>query len=113
MSDHGASGTLEIILQEVYRALREGEFSRLDDLSNRTEAAMSQLSGPLDGDSAKRLREMARRNAACLDAAARGIRAARRRLADIRDAQSGTRTYDGLGQRRLIGRTDDVLSHRA
>jgi hypothetical protein len=104
---------LEAVLQDVYLALRAGDLLRLEELCDRTEAALTHLSGPTDARMAERLRDLAHRNAACLEAAARGIRAARRRVAEIRDAQTGTRTYDGNGQYQLIARPSDRLSCRA
>lgn len=105
--------SLEAVLQDVYLALRAGDLARLEELCTRTESALARLSGSSDARMVERLRDLARRNAACLDAAARGIRAARRRVAEIRDAQTGTRTYDGNGQYQLIARPTDGLSCRA
>lgn len=105
--------TLEAVLQDVYLALRAGDLARLEELCTRTEVALARISGAPDARMAERLRHLAQRNAACLDAAARGIRAARRRVVEIRDAQTGTRTYDGNGQCQLIARHSDRLSCRA
>lgn len=105
--------TLEAVLQDVYLALRAGDLSRLEELCNRTEVALDRFAAPPDARIAERLRQLARRNAACLEATARGIRAARRRVVEIREAQTGTRTYDGHGQRHLIAPSQDRLSHRA
>lgn len=113
MSVEPRGAALEAVLQEVYLALRAGDLAGLAELCDRTEAALAGLPGLADARSAERLRELARRNAACLDAAARGIRAARRRVAEIRDAQTGTRTYDGKGRYQVIAGPADRLSSRA
>jgi hypothetical protein len=85
-------------LDRVYHVLRSG---RLDGLAAATQALEAELArlDPMDAAGLELLRHKAQRNAACLDAAARGVRAARRRLAEIRTIESGLGTYDDKGRR--------------
>ncbi|MBL4917007.1 hypothetical protein [Szabonella alba] len=104
---------LETLLQETHTALRRGELSRLADLTRRTEQALQDLPAAPSERAVQHLRALAARNAACLEAAGRGIRAARRRLAEIRDAQAGMRIYDDQGRSRLIAPGEGRLARRA
>ena len=49
------------------------------------------------------IRRKAERNAAVLQAAQKGIRSARRRLAEIRETAAGLVTYDRAGRRSELG----------
>jgi hypothetical protein len=61
---------------------------------------------------AERLRHKARRNASCLQAAARGLRAAQRRLGDMNTATSGLSTYTSRGQRADVGTQTGMMAKR-
>jgi len=113
MSGDPIAEPLETVLEDVYAALRQGDLPSLAALSQRMEEALSRIASPSEAAALGRLQGLARRNAACLDAAARGIRAARRRLTEIRDARAGTRTYDGKGQASVIRPDESLLAHRA
>ena len=105
---------LETLLQDLHSALRLGEFGHLGELTRSIEAAVQGLSGAaLSETAARHLRDLATRNAACLEGAERGIRAARRRLAEIRAVQAGTRTYDDQGRSQLIAPAAGRLARRA
>jgi len=85
-------------LDRVYQVLRSGKLEGLAAATQALEAELARLD-PLDAAGLDLLRHKAQRNAACLDAAARGVRAARRRLAEIRTIESGLGTYDDKGRR--------------
>ena len=87
------------LLDQVYDALLHSDYGALPALSARLEA---ELQSPTDAMTQARLaliHRKADRNAACLLAAKRGIRAAQRRLSDIRTTASGLVTYDRSGHR--------------
>jgi hypothetical protein len=86
-------------LDRLHHALRRGDLAALATLAEDIDGLCT-AAGPVSPDDAALLRRAAERNAAALDAAARGVRAARQRLRDIRAARSGLRTYDrdGRGQ---------------
>ena len=85
-------------LDRVYQVLRSGKLEGLAAATQALEAELARLD-PADAVGLDLLRHKAQRNAACLDAAARGVRAARRRLAEIRTIESGLGTYDDKGRR--------------
>ena len=85
-------------LDRVYHVLRSGKLEGLAAATQALEVELARLD-PADAAGLDLLRHKAQRNAACLDAAARGVRAARRRLAEIRTIESGLGTYDDKGRR--------------
>ena len=93
-----ATDRLSAELDRVYHLLRSGKLEGLAAATQALEAELARLD-PVDAAGLEMLRHKARRNAACLDAAARGVRAARRRLAEIRTIESGLGTYDDKGRR--------------
>ena len=93
-----ASDRLSAELDRVYQVLRSGTLEGLAAATQALEAELARLD-PLDAAGLDLLRHKAQRNAACLDAAARGVRAARRRLAEIRTIESGLGIYDDKGRR--------------
>jgi hypothetical protein len=93
-----ASDRLSAELDRVYHLLRSGRLEGLAAATQALEAELARLD-PMDAAGLDLLRDKAQRNAACLDAAARGVRAARRRLTEIRTMESGLGTYDDKGRR--------------
>ena len=86
------------LMDEVQDALRRGDFGALAPLNLRMEQAEASLH--LAGTKELlRIRLMAERNARTLIAARRGIKAARRRIADVLSAARGLVTYDRQGHR--------------
>lgn len=88
------SGHLETVLAETRAALLAGDFTALELLARRTGEI---LDAPLSGgpEALHRLRLMADENAGLIEAAARGIAAARQRLR----RQEALTTYDARGRR--------------
>ena len=93
-----ATDRLSAELDRVYHLLRSGKLEGFAAATQALEAELARLD-PVDTAGLEMLRHKARRNAACLDAAARGVRAARRRLTEIRAIESGLGTYDDKGRR--------------
>lgn len=85
------------LLDQVYEAMLRSDYGALPALGARLEAV---LHGPALAEADLQLiRHKADRNAAVLLAAQRGIKAARRRLADVRTATGSLVTYDRSGRR--------------
>lgn len=88
---------LETLLDQTAEALLRGDLAALPGLTEAIEAATP----PRDQPSAERLRAKAERNARLLQAAARGVKAAKARLADITSGPVLT-TYDARGRRESV-----------
>jgi hypothetical protein len=89
---------LEPLLDQVAEALMSGNFAALALLAPQIESV-----GPQGADraSAARLQAKAERNARLLEAATRGVKAARLRMAEITRGPTLT-TYDARGHKALI-----------
>ena len=92
------TGQIESLLEEMHRATLNADFAALAALAPEVEAAATALDPRRDPEATLRIAALARRNAGCLDAALRGLRAGRRRLAEMRGISQGLRTYDRHGQ---------------
>lgn len=103
---------LEDVLIRTQQAIRSGDFAALVTLTAESDAGLAAIGDLQDADQAKHLRDLAGRNALCLQAAAQGVRSARRRLAEIEAARSGTQTYDGQGHAVKIGNSSGSLRER-
>lgn len=88
---------LEALLDQAAEALLAGDLVALSALSSQIESA----SPPQDLGSLDRLQAKARRNARLLEAAMRGVKAARHRVAEITRGPTLT-TYDAKGQKAQI-----------
>jgi hypothetical protein len=100
---------LEVLLDRLHAALRDGDLAGLPLLAQDLEAAA--LDGVAAGDAA-RIRQKARHTAALLDATGRGLRSALRRLRDIASAAAGGQVYDGRGKARRIAPGPERLATR-
>lgn len=96
MSD---AGMIEALMDEMQRALISADYTALQQMTMRLEAALADLPPQRDRVVLERLRRKADRNAACALAAGRGVRAALNRLTEIRQAAAGLVTYDEKGKR--------------
>ncbi|MDN5787570.1 hypothetical protein [Pseudorhodobacter sp.] len=105
-NDETALDRLERVMQETAEALRNGNLAGMGDFTARIEAEVALLESGSDAARIKALRDLAERNAVGLAAAARGVRAARRRLTEIVSARAGGQTYDGAGRTRQIAVQD-------
>ncbi|TXH99748.1 MAG: hypothetical protein E6Q73_09635 [Pseudorhodobacter sp.] len=91
--------SLETLLDEVAAKTRAGDFTALGALSARLEASLAELVKQPPGPGLDRLRQKAEQNARLLDAARRGIKAARRRIEDARQVAQRLQTYDIAGKK--------------
>ena len=89
---------LEALLDQAAAALMAGDLAALARLAPKIEAARI---APTDRASAERLEQKARRNARLLEAATRGVKAARLRMSEIARGPTFT-TYDARGHKAEI-----------
>lgn len=104
-------GPLESLLDAVHAALRAGDFAGLRALTQAVEA-LETGALPRDATALRTLQRKLQRNEACLQASARGLRAARRRMTEIAAARAGLQTYTMGGQRQQIGPAQGTLAQR-
>jgi hypothetical protein len=90
---------LESLLDDMRARVRAADFAGLASLAPQLEAALADLDPRRDAGALRRLKVKADQNADLLDAARRGLRAARRRLEETRRAAQGLQTYDVKGRR--------------
>jgi hypothetical protein len=102
-----ADTEMDRLLDQTHAALIAGDLAALGPLAE----TMAQGLARLDRASAERLRRKADRNAQMLQAAARGVRAAQRRLAEI-SAEPGLTTYDARGRRAEVGQVSGAAPRR-
>ncbi len=95
----GAPGAMVVLLDRVHAALTQAEYVDLGPLSVAIEIELARLEQSSDHAALLHVQALARRNEACLQAAQRGFRAARRRVEEIKAARSGLVTYDVKGRR--------------
>jgi len=103
---------MEQLLDQVHAAIVAGDLLLVRAMAGEIDSLLADLPRLADQGLADRLRAKAERNAACLQAAARGVRAARRRIAEIRAAQDGLATYDGKGKRQELPQGNGTLAQR-
>ena len=89
---------LEALLDQAADALLTGDLAALARLAPQIEAARI---APASRTEAERLQRKAQRNARLLDAATRGVKAARLRMGEITRGPTLT-TYDARGQKAQI-----------
>jgi hypothetical protein len=102
---------IEVLLDLAHSAAISAQFATLAGLAPQLEQALARFDPQRDAALLDRVRRKAARNAACLLAAGRGVRAAVRRIEEVRRAASGLVTYDGRGKRAVSGSTG-TLSQR-
>jgi hypothetical protein len=83
----------------MHAAILAADFGKLEQLSPALEEALDALKPQRDRAFLELLQRKADRNAACAKAAGRGVRAAIRRLEEVRKNQTGLVTYDENGKR--------------
>lgn len=89
---------IEHLLDQMHAAILVADFGALAQLTPPLEAALAGLRQPNQA-LLQRISRKAARNASCLQAAGRGVRAAQRRLTEVRQNAAGLVTYDGAGKR--------------
>ena len=103
---------LDAALDLLYQSIMVADFSKLSKILHETEHLSLHMMPVADSNFAKRLRSKAIRNGQCLLAAARGVRAAQRRLVDMASASSQLSTYTRGGQRVDVGSGSVELAKR-
>lgn len=87
------------LLDQVYDALLQSDYGALPGMADLLERELQSPSETLTAAQLTVIRSKAARNGACLMAAQMGVKAARRRLAEIRSTAAGLVTYDRSGRR--------------
>lgn len=105
---------LEALLDREAAAVRCADFTGLEGLATRKQALIDALAGePAPEEQAlDRLRQKAARNASALEAARQGLRAARRRILELRQADR-PETYDSAGRRQGLSPASGAVEKRA
>ncbi len=109
MSPHRNEPQAAQVLDEVYAALVRSDFAGLAGLGQSLTLALDHLAPSITEADLRLIRRKADRNAACLLAAGRGIKAARRRLTEIRTTTQGLVTYDRSGKRAEISESRELV----
>jgi precorrin-6B methylase 2 len=94
---------LEKVVKETAQAIRTGNLAIMGELASRTDAALAEIGSETDAARIEALLSSAQHNAVALEAAGRGVRAARRRLTEILSVRAGVQTYDNAGNTQKIG----------
>jgi hypothetical protein len=94
----GPEAEISARLDEIRNLLRQGRLTELAPVTDALERAIA-AADPIAPEGLRRLGDTARRTATALAAAARGVRAAHRRLAEIRAIGEGFVSYDAAGRR--------------
>ncbi|MFN4159288.1 MAG: hypothetical protein ACK4GO_12895 [Gemmobacter sp.] len=110
--DADTAEAIETALDRIHASVMAGDLAALPAQVEMLEERMQESAGAPPSAQLDRLRTKAARNALCLEAAGRGLRAAQRRLAEIRAATIGLQTYDGQGQRRVLTGAAHDLARR-
>ena len=103
---------LEVALDCLYHCLLSADFGDLAKILGETERLAAQLAPISDKAMATRLKYKANRNGLCLQAAARGLRAAQRRLGEMNTATTTLSTYTVKGRRAEVGIGAGVMAKR-
>ncbi len=93
---------LETLLDDVRQHVKSANFTALAALAPQLEAALAEGGLTRNPAALRRIKQKADENAVLLDAARRGIRAARRRVEEARRVTTGLQTYDVKGRRAEI-----------
>jgi hypothetical protein len=103
---------LEAALDQMYHCILAADFGDLTKIVLETEQLVGRLNALPDKSVAERLRRKAHRNGLCLQAAARGLRAAQRRLGEMTNASGRLSTYTSGGQRAEVATAPGTLAQR-
>ena len=105
---------VERLLDDERAALVSGNLPAIEEIAARKAALADRLAGArVASETLAALKRRAEENAALLDAAARGLRTATRRLSEIRSANGPLRTYGQDGAERRLGLAKGSFEKRA
>jgi hypothetical protein len=99
-------------LDQMHGLILAADFSDLAKILAETEALTARLLPIKDRQMAERLRSKAHRNGLCLQAAARGLRAAQRRLGEVGSPTDRLSTYTRSGHRANVAAGTGTLAQR-
>lgn len=100
---------LEVLLDETHAALMASDLPRLALLSSEIDNILNDF--PIENIAEmRRLHQKAVDNAALAKAAGRGVRAAIRRLSEVRKNTSQFVTYNGHGKRKLYSCAQEIIN---
>jgi hypothetical protein len=102
---------LALTLDHMRDAVIAGDYGQLAPISAAVEQLLQSVPDLTAADLAT-IRAKAARNAAALQAAIRGVHAAQRRIADLREVFSGHRTYGPSGKRSAVTGAPATLQQR-
>lgn len=98
--DTALAESLIDLLDRMRASLRAGDHAALPDLADRIERVLPALPG--EAALATAILQAARQTQDCLVAARAGLRAAQRRVAELRAGQQALGTYDRSGVRKPL-----------
>ena len=107
-NDDQTASNAALLLDRVYEAMLQSDYGALAGLATRLERELQGPTDPITAAGLQLIHRKAERNAAVLQAAQRGIRSARRRLAEIRTTASGLVTYDRSGRRAEVSESRNL-----
>ena len=103
---------LEAALDQLHQCILVADFSELPKILAETEYLSAALVTLPNRSVAERIRYKASRNGQCLQASARGLRAAQRRLVEVSTASTRLSTYTSHGLRAEISTCPAALALR-
>jgi hypothetical protein len=86
------------LLEATRKAIAHADFAAAAALAPALEQALAALPAQTDATRLAKLKSLAERNALCIAAARKGLRAAHRRMEEVRRAATGVQTYDSGGR---------------
>lgn len=105
---------LERLLDQERHLIMQGQFDSLGDLTRKKSDALSGLgSWGLTADRMKKISAKVSRNQSLLDAAIRGIRAARQRVETVIETAGSLSTYTNSGKKAELGNQSGGLEKKA
>ena len=103
---------LEVVLDQLHQCILVADFDELPKILAETERLSAALVTLPNRSFAERIRYKASRNGQCLQASARGLRAAQRRLDEVNTATTRLSTYTSRGLRAEVGTCPGTLAQR-
>ena len=106
--------SVETYLERERRILRKGQIAELADLAEDREKVLTMLGAARgNGPALERLRTEVHRNNTLMEAAASGLRAAIKRISDLRAASGPIGSYSASGERLEIGSNSPTVERKA
>lgn len=103
---------LEAALDQLHSCILAADFELLPKILAETERQLAKLHPVPDRTVIERLKYKADRNSRCLQAAARGLRAAQRRLGEVSATDAQLSTYTKSGKRSEVAMLPGAMAKR-